>query len=690
MPRVVVKQETVRVVQVGNQLVGAARALKFPLNDNTDPRLPAVVTRKNKWLLFGNEGQPGVGDLLAVAPEGYVLSDVQIPGALMLWDAVANTPTSGKIATWGGMPWIDIRAHGNDLQVALDSIATKGTILIPENEEVVLTSGVTCENKDITLIVHGVIKDEIASFTKDYTVLSVYNKAAICFRGGRLSVFGSGRSTNLYGPLGVGGVSQNHRPFILGLQLDSMTVDGIVAENGVIGSYIGSYHCNNIRHTNGRYTGGGYPVLHSSVDDCYCDNLSFKDGLAGGLIIHNRGDFLDAVLPRTRSNNIRLSNLSVQGGFCAVGGWAVGITVDTSDNIVVSNCFVDGENTLSFAYSWAATTDITVSNCVSKNMMPDTTGGGAYVGTTYAGFAMECDNIVDGQFFNNVFNECGVGYVIINNHDTSYDGVYRNNSAKTASYSTGAIANANYAVVAGKISQAAQSDNVTISGNCNGGNRGISVVGDVTDLTLCKLKFKDHYLDGGIIFGGGEGDYKNIVIDNVTFTHTGIAKRGIYLPQGKNLDFKISNIKGKAAIKPGGTIAVIEAPLSGTGSGDLQISGIKAWNYDRGFSHTYGGLYQFNVQVSDCMFGDDASAMVESDAVTLTENSTGIAGRSNIFLHGKLIQPRGSSNPIILSVTGAPPTTTPMFNGQIVVNLTSKKIYMATGVASSADWTALN
>lgn len=56
---------------------------------------------------------------------------------------------------------------------------------------------------------------------------------------------------------------------------------------------------------------------------------------------------------------------------------------------------------------------------------------------------------------------------------------------------------------------------------------------------------------------------------------------------------------------------------------------------------------------------------------------------------GSLIDRRANHFPKIFRGTAAP-ATTPEVVGDIFVDTTNKKVYFATGIASSSDWTVVN
>jgi hypothetical protein len=88
-------------------------------------------------------------------------------------------------------------------------------------------------------------------------------------------------------------------------------------------------------------------------------------------------------------------------------------------------------------------------------------------------------------------------------------------------------------------------------------------------------------------------------------------------------------------------------------------------------------------------FTDDTDTMAEAAISNVVENSTGRFGReSGGTLHGK---PVGSAGTAVRQINGtAAPSITPDFIGQVFVDSVNKKIYHATGVATSGDWTVVN
>ena len=598
-------------------------------------------------------------------------------------EGIYVAPTSGPTGASGA--WVRLFSgamstdwFGGDLQAALDIIVAKGTVIIPDGSAVTLTAGVTCEEKDITLIIDGIIRDEVVTFTKNYTTLDVNNKGSICFMGGELTVIGNGH-LSLYGGSGVAGVSQSHRPFIICIQLDRCSFSGLVGENGIGNGYISTYHCDNITHNDGFYTGAAFAVLHSSADNCNCHNLQFLDCENGGLTVHNRGDFATGVLAHDRSTNVRFSDCSAIGTF-ATNAAAVGITCDSSDHVLVTNCISDNQGLGSMAFSWAATTDITVTGCISRNC------NNTAVGTmTYAGIGMECDDVVNGVFHSNIFEEVIVGYLMVRCTNVSFQGVYSNVLAKTTNLNTGAAASAG--LLNSAYNGLGANYNCDISGLVDGANRSVYLAADHYGLTIHDLVIRENNLDDCI--QAGVKICHDLTINNISMNWSGAPFRGMFL-YGPNMSGKLSITNIKATAGTLATKVVIDINTNDdVYAKEILIKNVMAHNFKTGIGAFY--LEETTAVLDRIMMTSDAGTLIEADIGSLAENSSGKYSRVNCTFEGKVAQFRGSNSPTILQ--GNTPTVTgiiPMFVGQFYTDASGQKLYYAKGTTAVTDWVLLN
>jgi hypothetical protein len=347
-------------------------------------------------------------------------------------------------------------------QACASACAVNGTVYVPPSTNGYVLKGAVLNpvGRNMTWRIEGPILDRIVSFTENFADLTLNGKGVICFSGGNVAVLGNGTLT-FDGGAGVGGVSQTQRYGFYFYNAASVTVRDLVTINGLRG--LATFACSNITHVDCSHSGGYAAVSHRSPATCTMRNVRVLGAIANAIGIANRGGFAGGVLPLTPGTNIIVSDCYVAGTVKA-SGYAVAITIDTCNNFTCTGNIADGGGIGTFGYSFAISTNGTVTGNLTLNYNNVATGG-----DTPGGLGFEIVQCASCSFRSNTFISVMTAHEISNSTDIDVSGVYRND------YAAGHTLNDAQASAFATVSNG--SDNIKIGGEQNGGNYGVVFYG---------------------------------------------------------------------------------------------------------------------------------------------------------------------------------------------------------------------
>lgn len=634
---------------------------------------------------------PGASLTTAIALAGGRTFECKDGGYITLSGSGALTGLPEADIRWfGGKGDGGTTDNGPALTNAINSVVSGGTVIVPPSSDTyAIKTQVKITDKFFILQVNGTLADQLTSFTYNdpWTSLALDNKGVIAISGGSVSIVGRAGATTFYGGDGVAGVDQDVRTFIYVYNAVGVFFKEVRTDN-LLGAGIQTFSCTNVRDIDGFYNDGEYTVVHSRVTDLVVRGGRFLDNKYGGLTVLDRGGFIvdlpggcttnctdSSVLPFKRPSRIAISDNIITGTYADANHAAVGLTVDSSDDLDVTNNFVDGvrtggTNTMTMGTSFAGINIGTVTGNTVKNIT--NTGNGT---ATYSGIGMEIDLVNDVSFTGNSFADVLMPYLVVNSQNVELNGTSVANDAagRESIISTGAgsAAFVNFA-------NSTVSTNISVSGVTDGGSyvlyAGANAV--VRGLHVHNLYSMDYY--SRWFFAASGAVLYDVDISNCSVYEPDVAKEVMVFTAGTLYEITVKGFKAIATdAAPGTGMNFFVADKSGA---HYVFSGLDITNYD-GIMGTVSGnaaYYMVSDYRVNSVEASNAAAMMNPGGGTEAIITNGI-------INGVAVEDRGTGAKIITG-DGAPGALAAKFTGQVYIDYTNKVGYVATNTGSGTDW----
>lgn len=424
------------------------------------------------------------------------------------------------------------------IQTAMNALVSGGVLYVPAGVYK-LTSSITATSKKLTIILQGTLKDQFTVWVENTADTTLTGKGVLAFSGCEITILGQGGTFHLDGSKGEVGLAAASRNFLYFYECNPVRIEGVRSKNHT-GSAVIGIGCQSVTHRDCRHTEGSFTVLWTRGSRITLDNVDVRNGSYGGIVIHNRGFFADAVYAEARPSVVRVSNC-YSYNIISTNSYAVGITVDTCDDITVVGNTADGNGVGTMAFSFAGATGGQVVGNRAMNL--SNIANGSY---TYCGIGMECDTVSDMVFEGNSFDECLIGYLVLAATNCTFQGTYKCDTGREADKATGAGPCGMFAVG----NYVTQSKRILIH-DCvaDGGNVFIRGIFNCDGLRIHNCYVYDTYL----FFSSFDANsvLSNIVVDGVTYVEPAAARKFLNFADTVLEDIVVRNCKVKAGSAPG-------------------------------------------------------------------------------------------------------------------------------------------